>query len=152
MAFIRRATRESARTPMQWSAGKNAGFTMGESWFAVNPNYTEVNVEREEADEGSILNFYRRALKLRRETPVILWGDYREHYPLSGCFFVYERSYRGARLLVICSFCEKGRRFRAPRGFDLGAGELVLSNYDGNLVENNSFVSRPYETRVYLWG
>jgi oligo-1,6-glucosidase len=168
MALIRRATRESSRTPMQWNAEKNAGFTSGEPWFTVNPNYMEVNVEKENVDENSLLNFYRKALKLRKETPVILWGSYKEHYPRSNVFYTYEREYQGARLLVICSFSEEEKRFKAPAGFDLSKGKLALSNYGlsgqsrsqsqdqdqsqgQNPVENNSFTARPYETRVYLF-
>ena len=151
MVLIRRATRESARTPMQWSAEPNAGFTTGEPWFTVNPNYTEINVQNESANENSILNFYRKALRLRKETPVILWGNYKEHYPHSPSFYVYERAYEEARLLVICFFSTKEKRFKAPKGFDLSAGELLLSNYEQNPIENNSFVARPYETRVYVF-
>ncbi len=151
MSLIRRATRESARTPMQWSAEQNAGFSTGEPWFAINSNYTEVNVAREEADENSLLNFYRKALRLRKETPVILWGTYREHYPWNSSFYVYEREYERVRLLVVCCFDEKGKRFRAPQGFDLSQGELLLANYEENPVQNNAFVARPYETRVYLF-
>ena len=151
MALIRRATRESARTPMQWSADKNAGFTTGEPWFTVNPNYPNVNVENENADQDSLLNFYRKALLLRKKTPVILWGNYKEHNPHSKFFYTYEREYEGTKLLVICCFSDRERNFRAPRGFDLSKGELLLSNYDQNPVKDNAFVARPYETRVYLF-
>jgi oligo-1,6-glucosidase len=151
MSLIRRATRDSARTPMQWSAGENAGFTTGEPWFAVNPNYPSINVEKEEADSDSILNFYRRALKFRRDNPVALWGGYKEHRPLSKWFYTYERDYQGVRLLVICSFSEKKRRYMAPAGFNLEKGELVFYNYPQNATEDSAFISRPYETRVYLF-
>ncbi len=150
MALIRRATRDSARTPMQWSAEKNAGFTQGEPWFGINPNFTQVNVEREEANENSLLNFYRKALKFRKETPAALYGHYREHCPRSRSFYVYERSYEDTRLLVICYFGDGARMFKVPKGFDLKKGELVLSNYAQNSIENNGFTARPYETRVYL--
>jgi oligo-1,6-glucosidase len=152
MALIRRAARDSARTPMQWSADKNAGFTTGAPWFAVNPNYPGVNVEKEEADSDSILNFYRRALKFRKENPVVLWGNYCEHKPMSKWFYTYAREYQGVKLLVICSFSEKARRFKAPAGFNLEKGALVFSNYRArNPTEDNAFTSRPYETRVYLF-
>jgi oligo-1,6-glucosidase len=151
MALIRRATRDSARTPVQWSAEKNAGFTKGEPWFTVNPNYTEINVEKEEADEHSLLNFYRKALKLRKETPAAIYGEYKEHYPRSKSFYVYERSYEATRLLVICSLVEDAKVFKAPKGFDLQKGDLILSSYEQNPVESNSFAARPYETRVYLF-
>ncbi len=151
MALIRRATRDSARTPMQWSAEKNAGFTQGDPWFGVNPNFAEINVEKEESDENSLLNFYRKALKFRKETPVALYGDYKEHYPRSGSFYVYERGHEGTRLLVICFFGEKAKVFKAPKGFELQKGELILSSYAQNPIGNNAFTARPYETRVYLF-
>ena len=151
MALINRATRESSRTPIQWSDEKNAGFSEHEPWFLVNPNYKEVNVEKENSDPGSILNFYRKALSLRKDTPVILWGEYKEHYPLSGVFYTYEREYQGVRLLVICTFSDKENKYRAPKNFDLSKGKLVLSNYEENPISNNSFTARPYETRVYLF-
>jgi len=151
MALIHRASRESARTPMQWSAERNAGFSEAEPWFAVNLNYPEVNVASASADANSILNFYRKALRLRKELPVILWGTYQEYQARSGSFYVYSRELEDTRLLVICSFTDKQKRFKAPRDFDLGRGELLLSNYEQNPVAGNSFITRPYETRVYLF-
>jgi len=151
MALIRRATRESSRTPMQWSAEQHAGFSEAEPWFTVNPNYLEVNVAQQEADENSLLNFYRRALRLRKELPVVLWGNYQEHHALSNSFYTYERAYEGTRLLVFCSFTEEAKRFKAPKGFDLSKGKLLLANYEQNPVLQNSFTTRPYETRVYLF-
>jgi oligo-1,6-glucosidase len=151
MALIRRATRDSARTPMQWSAEKNAGFTTSEPWFTINHNFTHINVEKENADEFSILNFYRKALKFRKETPVALWGSYKEYYPFSKYYYVYEREYNGERLLVVCSFTEKKKLFNAPKGFILNEGKLVLANYIENPIDNNQFILRPYEARVYLF-
>ena len=146
------ASRDNARTPVQWSAGKNAGFTTAEEpWFYINPNYTEINVEAAEKDENSILNYYRRLLKFRKENEIVIYGDYEEHYPESGELFVYSRSYEGKRLLVINSFCEKPVAFKAPEGFELDDGELSLSNYESCASVNNSFVLRPFETRVYLF-
>ena len=152
MALIRRASRDSARTPMQWSAGANAGFSTSEPWFRVNPNFTDINVEAEEADGSSILHFYRKTLKLRKELPVVIHGRYREYYPSSRQFYVYERVYEGTRLLCICSFSKKAKAFRAPQGYDLREGELLLANYDENPAEKGGFTARPYETRVYRFG
>ena len=152
MKIAKVAARDNARTPVQWSAEKNAGFTTAEKpWFYINPNYTKVNVEADEKDENSLLNFYRRLLKLRSENPVIIYGDYKEHYQSSKELFVYERNYEGKRLLTVNSFVENPVSFKAPEGFDLSKGTLVLSNYP---VENpiaNSFMTKPYETRVYLF-
>ena len=149
LKWCHRASRDSARTPMQWSAEKNAGFTAGTPWFAVNDNYRTVNVAAQEDDPDSLLNFYRRAIALRKSLRVVREGDYRDHAPLSGSLYVYSRTLGRERLLVICSFVERPVRFRAPEGFALTDGELLLANYDGALRPDGSFVTRPYECRVY---
>ena len=151
MKLLARSSRDNARTPVQWSAEENAGFTTGKPWFFVNENYREINVAGQEEDPNSLLNFYRRVLKFKKETPVAVWGDYKEYYPKDKNFYVYERSHEGKRLLVICSFSKKLLRFEAPEGFDLEKGELVLSNYDNHFVIMNGFTSHPYEMRVYYF-
>ena len=145
-----RSTRENSRTPVQWNAGENAGFTTGTPWFDVNPNYTEINVEAAEKDADSILHFYRKVLKFRKDNEIVIYGDYKEHYKESRNLYVYERNYGGKRLLVICSFTDKPVRFIAPAGFNLNKGQLVLQNYK-DVTKSSIFLTRPYETRVYLF-
>ena len=151
LKMVQKASRDSARTPMQWTDGKNAGFTTGTPWFFVNDNYRQINVQSQEEDPDSLLNFYRKLLQFRRDHPVVLYGDYLEFRPNDKHFYVYQRSYQGQRLLVICAFGSKPVRFDAPSGYELGEGTLVLSNYDWNFVIGNGFTSRPYELRVYLF-
>ncbi len=150
LKMTNRSTRENSRTPVQWSADENAGFTTGTPWFDVNPNYTEINVEAAEKDADSVLNFYRAALKFRKENELVIYGDYKEHYKESRSLYVYERNYEGKRLLVICSFTDKPVRFITPEGFNLKNGKLVLQNYK-NVNDSNVFLTKPYETRVYLF-
>ncbi len=146
------ASRDNARTVVQWNAEKNAGFTTAdEPWFMVNPNYKEINVEAAEKDPDSILNFYRALLKFRKENEVVIYGDYKEHYKRSKDLYVYERNYEGKRLLVINSFTENAVNFKAPEGFDLSKGKCVLTNYKDPKVSGNAFTTKPYETRVYLF-
>ena len=144
------SSRDNARTCMQWSSEKNGGFTTGTPWFAVNPNYTEINVESQLDDPKSLLNFYRDALRFRKDNPVVIYGDYEEHLPHSRELYVYERNYEGKKLLVICSFTEKSVRFDAPAGITLSEEKQVFGNYDVNFVISNGFTTRPYEMRVYL--
>ena len=148
--MVQKATRDNARTPVQWSDAPNGGFTTGTPWFGMNPNYTEINVESQLDDPNSLLNFYRDALKLRKENEVAIYGDYKEHYPKSNDLYVYERNFEGKKLLVICSFTENSVRFDAPEGIELTESGLVLSNYENCFVISNGFTTRPYETRVYL--
>ena len=149
LRLIQRSSRDSARTPMQWSAEANAGFSTGEPWMSVNGNYHDINVQAQENDPESLLNFYRRLLAFRKESPVALYGDYREHLPDSRDFFVYERRYQDERLLVICSFSAELRRFDAPESINLELWSLVLYNYGQNFIIENGFTARPYELRVY---
>ncbi len=152
MKRLMRASRDNARTPVQWTSGKNAGFTTAEKpWFYINPNYTEVNVEDAEKDPDSILNYYRKLLKFRKENEIVIYGDYKEHYHESDKLFVYERNYEGKKMLVICSFSDKIERFKAPKGFDLAKGRVVLGNYDCFNSGFDCFNLRPYETKVYMF-
>ena len=78
-----RSSRDSARTPVQWDDSENAGFTTGKPWFYVNENYKEINVAAQEKDENSLLNYYRKAIALRKSLPVVRHGKYIEHFHLS---------------------------------------------------------------------
>ena len=151
LKLAQKASRDNARTCMQWSGAPNAGFTSGKPWFVVNSNYKDINVESQLDDPDSILNFYRDALQFRRDNPVIIYGDYVEHMPKSKELYVYERNLAGKKLLVICSYSEKCVRFDAPDGITLDETKQVFGNYDNNFVISNGFTTRPYEMRVYLF-
>ena len=142
-----RCSRDSARTLMQWDDSPNAGFTEGDPWFAVNGNYKEVNVARQNGDRGSVLNFYRMAIGLRKRLSCVRRGTYREYFRHSGWLYQYSMQDDRQKILVICSFSDHVRKFTAPKGFYLDYGKLILCNYPdpapGRL--------QPYETRVYLW-
>ncbi len=147
--IIRRSSRDSARTPVQWSAEAYAGFSTHEPWLRVNENYTQINVAAQEKDPDSLLNFYRALLQFRKDNSAALYGDYREYCPESNDFYVYERRSEEQRLLVICSFSSELKRFDAPEGIELDQWQLVLHNYDVNFIIENGFTARPYELRVY---
>lgn len=146
---IQHSTRENSRTPVQWSDRKHAGFSTAEPWFPINDNYHRVNVQAQEADPNSLLNFYRKLLQFRKENPVALYGEYIEYMPDDKNFYVYERRYNGERLLVICAFTAGQIRFDAPAHIDLERWTLELSNYDYCFAIGNGFTIRPYELRVY---
>lgn len=149
--LARISTRDNARTPVQWTGGENAGFTTGKPWFYINPNYKEVNAEKEMSDPNSLLNFYKKLIRFRKENEIVLKGDYKEYYPNSKDLYVYERTYNNQRMLVICSFTEKGVAFEAPEGYDLSKGVKVLGNYESEHICGNGFKTRPYEMRVYMF-
>ena len=145
MACIHRRSRDNARTPMQWSAAPNAGFTTGTPWIGVNPNYETVNAEAQENDPDSVLCFYRRLIALRRELPIITEGDYALLLADHPQIFAYQRSWQGQRLYVICSF--SAQTFDAPEILPYCGGRLLLCNY---APDGDTQTLRPYEARVYL--
>lgn len=163
---IHLSSRDSSRTPMQWNSGKNAGFSAAKPWFYVNQNYRKVNVAAEEKDPDSILNFYRRALKLRRHSRTLICGKYREYFPNDPYMYMYERRYKDIRYLIVCSFSKLPMRLRIPKAYVGKKGKLVLCNYpegrpqmaeqlkerlkqEVSLLAWEHGMLRPYEARVY---
>ena len=140
-------SRDSARTPVQWSDEASAGFTSGTPWFYVNENYKEVNVAQQENDENSVLNFYRKAIRLRKELPCVKDGVYKEYGKNSKTVYTYSRTTADQKILVVCSFSEQPQQWKAPKGFDMNTAQLVLANYEN--TDTNTL--KPYEARVYLW-
>lgn len=149
--IMNKTSRENARTPVQWDDSEYAGFSTAEPWFGVNPNYKEINVAAEEKNPDSILNYYRKLLKARKENPIIIYGDYKEHFHDSPVIYCYERNYEGKKALIVCSFDDETLTFHAPDGFDLTKGELLLCNYNDAPAKKNICALRPYEARVYLY-
>lgn len=147
LARLWRSSRDSARTPVQWTGGRNAGFTSGDTpWFHINPNYTEINVEAQEADPNSLLHFYRKAIALRKSLSCVRHGKYTAYQKHSRKLYVYAMEDGRQKILVVCSFADKEVPFRAPNGFDIAAGKLILGNYAAAGEK-----LKPYEARVYLW-
>ena len=143
-----RSARDSARTPVQWSAEKNAGFSTAETtWMDVNPNYTWLNAEQQENDPDSILNFYRKAVALRKKLSCVRYGEYKEYCHASDKFYMYSMEDDKQKILVVCSFHEKDVKFPTPRGFDMESSKLILCNY----AEPKKNTLHPYECKVYSW-
>ena len=140
-------SRDSSRTPVQWSAKKNAGFSKVDPWFYVNENYKEINVADQEKDPDSVLNFYRKAIALRKSLPAVKDGKYKEYFKSSKKFYTYSRKSADQKILVVCSFSDKMRKLKLPAGFDISTAEIALCNYNNPAPQK----LRPYEARVYVW-
>ena len=141
-----RSSRDSARTPVQWSDAPNAGFTTAETpWFYVNPNYKEINVEQQQRDPDSVLNFYKKAISLRKSLSCVRYGKYRLHQPLSRRLYTYTMEDEKEKILVVCSFSKKPVRFRFPENFDPLHAERILCSVE----QPHANILTPYECRVY---
>ena len=143
-----RSARDNARTPVQWSAEKNAGFTTADTtWMNVNPNYVQINAAQQEEDPDSILNFYRKAVALRKKLHCVRHGRYQEHFHASDKFYMYSMTGEAQKILVVCSFHDKDIKYPTPKGFDMAKAQLILCNY----AEPKKNTLHPYECKVYLW-
>jgi oligo-1,6-glucosidase len=143
MKKIRYMSRDNARTPMQWNAQASGGFTEGKPWLGVNPNYDKINVEESQKDPDSILGYYKKLIELRKTHPVIVYGDYLEHYPNHKQLVYYERNYQNDQLLVICNYSDQNLTFKPKH--DLSAYELILNNY-----QEDQKILLPYQAKTYL--
>lgn len=150
LARIHAQGRDNARTPMQWSAGPQAGFTTGTPWIGVNPNHTEINVEAALRDPGSVFWYYRDLIRLRRTHPVVVDGRYDLLLPDHPQVYAYTRTTGREQLLVLLNFSREGATLSWPLDLPSPSTRLVLANYGAPQRPQDPLELRPYEARVYL--
>ncbi len=150
MAAIHAKSRDNARTPLQWDDSDNAGFTTGQPWLKVNPNYQEINVKQALADPDSIFYYYQKLIRLRRENPVIVYGRYELILDNNEQIYAFTRTLEKERLLVILNFTADTPVFALPSTIVFERWELMIGNYEIYPVEDIHLLTlRPYEARVY---
>ncbi len=144
LRYFQEIGRDNARTPMQWTPARSAGFTTGTPWIAVNPNCRTVNVQTEQADPDSVLAYYRALLALRRQYPVIVTGTFVPLLENDPAVYAWRRVDTDVQLLVACNFTADTvpcTLFDGP-----AAGRELISNYS----THRSGQLAPYEARVML--
>ena len=144
LAAVQRMARDNARTPMQWTAGPNAGFTTGTPWMRVNPNYTAINAEAALADPGSVFYTYRKLIALRKANPVFAAGDFKLLCPGDTQVFAYLRRGGGQTMLVAANLSGQDAAFAPPADFAAVPPALATQGAPepGTL--------RPWEAAVYI--
>lgn len=147
---LKHTSRDNDRTPMQWNDSENGGFTTGIPWMHSNPNYTVINVEREENVERSVLHFYRALTSMRKKYPVMVYGDYKQLLEDDENLIVYRRHYGEETWIVICNFYEKDLDMpeNIQEILENEKGTLLFGNYADVTAENRNNI-RPYEARIY---
>ena len=143
----KQTSRENSRTPIQWNAGENAGFTTGKPWLKVNENHLFLNAEIQEKDPNSVLNYFRKIVKLRKENPVLVYGKYTLLDKDNPNVYSYTRELDGKKILIALNFSEKNAVY-VP-GFSLEKSKISSSNYSELFVDNkNNTILRPYEAMI----
>ena len=131
--------RDNARTPMQWTAGENAGFTTGTPWLPVNENYLQINAEAELADPDSVFHYYQRLISLRKTYPVFQDGYFTLLCPEDERIFAYTRDTEQEHLLVVCNFSDEQAAFDLPEEYR--DAQVLISNDS----QPETRTLRPYE-------
>ena len=136
-AQLSQSSRDRGRSPFQWNAERNAGFTSGKPWLGLNRNYLEVNLERDMAQSDSIFRYYQALIKIRKQTPALVYGDF---IPVEAPkeLFVFKRSHQNQRYLVALNLASH------PVNYPI-EGTPMIGNYD----PPNPSQMRPYEARLY---
>lgn len=145
MKYLRKKSRDNARTPFQWDDTEQAGFTTGKPWIMVNPNYREVNAARQMEDPDSVFHYYQKLIRLRKEHEIVVYGTYDLLLPESKEIYMYTRTWKDEKLLVVCNFSGDTVKVELPEEF--GDAEVLISNYKDVNVQIE-MEARPYEAFV----
>ncbi|MFM5656889.1 alpha,alpha-phosphotrehalase [Aeromonas veronii] len=150
LAILGAKSRDNSRTPMQWSAAANAGFTSGTPWLKPAANYSEINAEAALADQHSVFWHYRDLIALRKAHPIFTQGNYQELLTGHPQIWAYARRANGQTLLVVSNFYGEPVEFALPAELQSGQGRLLLGNYPDSPAQPQSGMLRPYESLIWL--
>lgn len=144
-------SRDNARTPMQWSNEAGAGFTNGQPWLELNPNYHDINVDESLSRPDSLWHYYQQLIHLRHTMPILTDGSFELVAPDDSEVFSYTRTSNGQTLLVVCSFASQNVRFQVPEALRAVSDAAVLiQNYpDSPPSVGDMLYLRPYEAIVF---
>lgn len=149
MEIIWATARGNSRTPMQWSHEANGGFTTGTPWLAVNPNYQTINVEAQEEDPDSILNFYKEMIALRKSEDIFVYGTYDLVFEDHQEIYAYIRTLGEKRVLILCNLTNKQTSINLEK-ITVSTDQLLLSNIPVEEHESiQELTLKPFEARIY---
>ena len=141
-------SRDNARTPMQWDDSKQAGFTEGEPWIKVNPNYKKINAAQQLEDPDSVFHYYQKLIRLRKEKDIIVYGEFEPLYREDEQIFAYTRKQDQEKLLTVCNFSDKNAEVEVPEEFK--GAECLITNL-GRKEFERKIVLNPYEAFVLYY-
>ena len=142
-------SRDNARTPMQWDSSVNGGFSKYSPWIKNNLNYKEINVEKQLNDKRSILNFYKKMIKTRKENKGLIYGEYKLILENDENIYSYLRELDNEKFIIITNLTNKNVEYNYNKE-TLKYENLLISNYDVKAHDDiNSLILKPYEARLY---
>ncbi|WP_411169333.1 alpha-glucosidase [Clostridium sp. MB05] len=142
-------SRDNARTPMQWSNSINAGFSNSKPWIGINPNYKYINVEDQINDKESILNFYKDMIRIRKNNPILIYGEYKLILENHDKIYAYIREINEEKFIIITNLSENKAQYKYENEI-LKYENLLISNYEVLPHDDLKYLDlKPYEARMY---
>ena len=146
MGYIKAVGRDNARTPMQWDASENGGFTSGTPWLQVNKNYKTINAAAQVNDPDSVFAYYKKLIALRHTNEVMVDGVYDVLIPDHPQIYAYTRTLGDKQLLVLCNDSDTNVAIPAEIQEKIHAAKNILIQ---NYKDTDESTLRPYEAVVY---
>ncbi|NCQ14244.1 MAG: alpha-glucosidase [Flavobacteriales bacterium] len=143
MSDLNFASRDNGRTPMQWDTSKNAHFTSGEPWLPVNDNYKNINVSVQDKDPNSILNHFRKMVKLRKDNEVLVYGDYQLLDENNEDVYAFTRTLNNETILVLLNFTNHDATIELPEISHVN--QAMINNYHSVEINHSSIQLKPYQ-------
>ncbi|MGF1905638.1 glycoside hydrolase family 13 protein [Aliivibrio salmonicida] len=148
MKGIHANSRDNARTPMHWDNSAHAGFTQGSPWISLNPNFPEINVTAALEDKDSIFYHYQKLIALRKQNPVIVYGDFIPLFEDHPAVFAYERKDEDQHLVVLNNFTAESQTLTLPEHLTGKEVECLIANLDPVIHFGEQLTLAPYQSIV----
>ena len=148
MKGIHANSRDNARTPMHWDDSAHAGFTQGSPWISLNPNFPEINVTAALEDNDSIFYHYQKLIALRKQNPVIVYGDFIPLFEDHPAVFAYERKDEDQYLVVLNNFTAESQTLTLPEHLTGKEVECLIANLDPVIHFGEQLTLAPYQSIV----
>ena len=139
-------SRDNGRTPMQWDATKNAGFSNETPWLPVHENHSTVNVLHQENDQNSVLNHFRKMVALRKDNLLLVYGNYEIIQDDHPAIYAYSRTLEDQQMIILLNFSELESSISLPN-FDHNK-EVLINNYNEFSIDENTITLKPYQAVV----
>ncbi|MDC9623500.1 alpha,alpha-phosphotrehalase [Xenorhabdus sp. XENO-7] len=149
LAILAQKSRDNGRTPMQWDGSASAGFTSGTPWIAPCDNYPELNAEAALQDKDSVFYCYHELIKLRKQQPVLTYGDYLDLLPDHPSLWCYLRRWQNQVMLVIANLSDENQRWSPESSLTDKEWQVLISNYPSPSSMEKEMSIKPYES-IYL--
>lgn len=149
MDFVAKTSRDNARTPMQWNGYKNSGFTAGTPWLKVNENHKLINVDKSLQDKKSVLNYYKKLIRVRKEHPVFVYGNYGD-IESADEIYAYTRELYDEKLLVVINLTNNSCKFNFPISINATEMNILVSNYEEHDIRSDVMDLKEYEACIFI--